>query len=174
MSVQWVIDAPVDVNQHGSTSMMGRYCKTYAGRVEIQTRKLTLSRAARNLLLIIDESRTADEWLSMLHGVSDADLAALLDAGLIERAGHASTASRAGPAPLPATTLGYSDLYDSLNGLLRDQLGLFRGYKFSLLVERASGHAELVDVARRFIDEVRELRGDTAADMVQRALGFSR
>lgn len=174
MSVQWAIDAPVDFNQHGSTSMMGRYSKTYAGRVEIQTRKQTLSRAARNLLLIIDESRTADEWLSMLHGVSDADLAALLDAGLIERVGQTGTASRAGPAPLPATTLGYSDLYDSLNGLLRDQLGLFRGYKFSLLVERASGHAELVDVARRFIDEVRELRGDTAADMVQRALGFSR
>ncbi|MEX8517520.1 MAG: hypothetical protein AB3X44_03240 [Leptothrix sp. (in: b-proteobacteria)] len=149
--------------------MMGRYSKTYTGRVEIQARSHALSRAARNLLLIIDETRPADEWLTMLLGASEIDLAALLNAGLVELANQKSSLTT-----LPSTTLGYSDLYDSLNGLLREQLGLFRGYKFSLIVERASGHAELVEVARRFIDEVRELRGETAAEMVIRALGFNR
>lgn len=173
-SAPWTIPVPMGFNQQGTSSMTGRFSKTYAGRVEIQTRTLALSRAARNLLLIIDESRTADEWLAMLQGVTDADLAALVDAGLIAPTSPQALARPSAPLPLPATTLGYNDLYDSLNGLLREQLGLFRGYKFSLLVERASGHAELVEVARRFIDEVRELRGDAAAEMVRRALGFGR
>lgn len=172
MSAQWSSVAPEGavVNLHGrSAVMMGRYSKTYTGRVEIQARSHALSRAARNLLLIIDETRPADEWLTMLLGASEIDLAALLNAGLVELANQKSSLTT-----LPSTTLGYSDLYDSLNGLLREQLGLFRGYKFSLIVERASGHAELVEVARRFIDEVRELRGETAAEMVIRALGFNR
>lgn len=173
MSAQWPVTAPGQavINMHGSTVMMGRYRKTYAGRVEIQARSHALSRAARNLLLIIDETRPVDEWLSMLMGASEVDLAALLDAGLIEAAGDRKTGAQ---AVLPSTTLGYSDLYDGLNGLLREQLGLFRGYKFSLIVERASGHAELVEVARHFIEEVRETRGESAAELVSRALGFSR
>ncbi|MEY4753612.1 MAG: hypothetical protein RJA44_1287 [Pseudomonadota bacterium] len=149
--------------------MRGYYSKTSAGRVEIQARIHPLSRTARNLLLIIDGTKPAEEWMTMLAGATAADLSALIDAGLVAplRSGERAQA-------MPSTTLGYSDLYDSLNGLLREQLGLFRGYKFSLVVEKAASHAELVEVARRFIEEVRELRGDTAAELVTRALGFVR
>jgi hypothetical protein len=71
-----------------------------------------------------------------------------------------------------STNLSYTELYDSLNGLIREQLGLFRGYRFSLDIEKASGLPELVDVARRFIDTVHDQRGEAAAQMVARALGF--
>ena len=64
---------------------------------------------ARTLLLIIDASKTGDEWLSMVNGVAAADLARLLGAGLIAQAGGAAPAAaadgrlraRAGGALLP-------------------------------------------------------------------------
>ncbi|MBK6851188.1 MAG: hypothetical protein IPG93_06210 [Burkholderiales bacterium] len=78
------------------------------------------------------------------------------------------------PPPEFVSNLSYAELYDSLNGLIREQLGLFKGYRFSLDIERATGLPELTDVAKRFIDVVHETRGATAAQLVARALGFIR
>ncbi|MEY8878021.1 MAG: hypothetical protein AB9M60_16025 [Leptothrix sp. (in: b-proteobacteria)] len=69
-------------------------------------------------------------------------------------------------------TLGYTELYDSLNALLRENLGLIRGYRYTMRIERARDITELQIVARDFIAEVQRLRGATIARMVQRALGF--
>ncbi|MEY2686900.1 MAG: hypothetical protein RL375_1098 [Pseudomonadota bacterium] len=149
--------------------MLRSYRKTVVGRAEIRDRTLPLSRTARNLLLIIEPSQPAHHWLNMLLGATESDLVALLRAGLIEYA----------PLPEAAPTefvsnLSYGELYDSLNGLIREQLGLFKGYRFSLDIERATGLPELTDVAKRFIDVVHETRGATAAQLVARALGFIR
>ena len=76
------------------------------------------------------------------------------------------------PAPGGATGLGYAELYDSLNALVRETLGLLKGYRYSLKIERASGQAELEGVALEFVQEVRRLRGDSMARMVARALGL--
>jgi hypothetical protein len=76
------------------------------------------------------------------------------------------------PEALGRSALGYTELYDSLNALLRETLGLFRGYRYTLRIERAQNVVELEAVAREFLAEVRRLRGDTMARMVQRALGF--
>lgn len=80
-------------------------------------------------------------------------------------------------APLDASAggrsaLGYSELYDSLNALVRETLGLLKGYRYTLRIERAQNVAELESVAAAFVVEVRRLRGDSMARMVERALGL--
>ena len=49
--------------------------KTDSGRAEIRARALPLSRAARNLLLVLDASKPAGQWLSLVAGATEADLA---------------------------------------------------------------------------------------------------
>ncbi|HMZ00098.1 MAG TPA: hypothetical protein PLW24_16810 [Burkholderiaceae bacterium] len=84
-----------------------------------------------------------------------------------------------GFAPLDAapvaggrSALGYSELYDSLNALVRETLGLLKGYRYTLRIERAQNVTELESVAAAFVVEVRRLRGDSMARMVERALGI--
>lgn len=108
-----------------------------------------------------------------------------------------SPASRGGlPAPVPApviapqeadpqsafiplstrprlhSTLGYADLYDSLNALARQTLGLFRGYRYTLRIEKAQDLDDLEQVASDFVAEVERLRGLATARTVRRALGL--
>ena len=63
--------------------MADAYAKTDAGRREIRERAQSLSRPARNLLLIIDASKPGDTWLKLVQGASAEDLAHLLASGLI-------------------------------------------------------------------------------------------
>lgn len=71
-----------------------------------------------------------------------------------------------------ATGLGYHELYDSLNALVRETLGLLKGYRYSLKIERARTLVELEAVALEFVVEVRKLRGESRARLVERALGL--
>ncbi len=72
-----------------------RYRKTDAGRAEIKARSLTaLSRGGRSLLLMLDGSRTAREWLAMVNGATRADLELMLAHGLV-----AALAGAAGAGP---------------------------------------------------------------------------
>ena len=66
-----------------------RFAKTEAGRQEIRQRALPLLRPARNLLLIIDPSRSAAEWIGLVQGCDRAALQALQDAGLVADIGPA-------------------------------------------------------------------------------------
>lgn len=184
--------------------MVERYSKTEKGRIEIRTRALTLSRTARNLLLIIDSSRSLPEWLAMVQGSNSQDGAALIEAGLIEaiaiKTGGDNKASTRPPvvAAVPvmaanvaaaksetvedapassssspkAVNLGYVELYDGLNALVKETLGLFKGYRFSLDIERARDLQELQVVAQRFVEEVAKTRGESVARVVRRALGL--
>jgi hypothetical protein len=76
------------------------HVKTDAGRAEIKARSLPLSRAARNLLLVIDGSKPGSQWLSLVHGVTSADLDSLVSLGLIAPVAPPATA----PAPLAPIT----------------------------------------------------------------------
>ena len=85
---------------------MQHLTKTDAGRAEIRARSLPLSRAARNLLFIIDADHDTDYWLKMVRGSEPADLQALIDSGLVApaqvrsaRAGSAGTSAGAGGTP---------------------------------------------------------------------------
>ncbi|MFM2348056.1 MAG: hypothetical protein RL654_2809 [Pseudomonadota bacterium] len=70
------------------------------------------------------------------------------------------------------STLGHADLYDSLNALARQTLGLFRGYRYTLRIEKAQDLDELEQVASDFVAEVERLRGRAVARTVRRALGL--
>ncbi len=123
--------------------LAGRYTKTEAGRGEIRSRALSLSRPARNLLLIIDSSRPATEWLGLVQGSDAAALQALLDAGLVAaaRAGGGADAP-VGPVGVPVAPLGpaaaapprmslaqalehrsYKSLHDRITAEARPRLG---------------------------------------------------
>jgi len=152
--------------------------KTPAGHHEIRARTLSLARPARTLLVLADGSRGREQLLKMVQGATSEDLTKLIEAGLISEAGD-EPAARAEDAVAtvaePAETgLTYHDLYDSLNALCKEQLGLFKGFRYSLEIEKADGVAGLREVARRFVADVQKTNGDTAAQMVRRALGLSR
>jgi hypothetical protein len=167
-----------------------RFNKTEAGRQEIRARTHALSRSARNLLFIIDDTRPAAQWLTMIHGAGADDLQSLLQAHLVESVpggrrepaeppvadrprARAATAAPSPPAVF-ATPLSYAEFHAGLTDMVREHLGLLKGYRISLEIERASGLSELVEVAMRFADEVHKLNGAAAAQLVRRTLNLPR
>lgn len=56
----------------------------------------------------------------------------------------------------------YSALYDTLTAQVKGQLGLVKGYRFALEVERAAGLTELQTLARRFTQGLRDDHGMAA------------
>jgi len=155
--------------------MAMRYQKTDAGRDEIRTRKLELSRPARTLLLIIDAGKSGDEWLAMVQGVVAADLVRLLEAGLIAPLAESRPLAPAAPrGPKLAEALQsytYRELYDRLTAVARPQLGLVKGYKMVLEIEKCSGVDEIRALALRFVEELRAAQGDKAVRDFCRELG---
>lgn len=179
--------------------MAAIYAKTELGQNEIRERAHALQRHSRTLLVLVDGTRTGEQLLGMVQGATAADLAVLVEAGLIAetgtsrgpRASAAAPAAAVAPAApaaqvpvaappaaagdaMPDESLGYRELYDSLNALSKEQLGLFKGYKFALEIEKADGVEGLREVALRLVDEVQKVKGDSAAQMVRRALGIKR
>ncbi|WP_430418727.1 hypothetical protein [Methylibium petroleiphilum] len=165
--------------------MADRYTKTETGRAEIRARVHALTRTARNLLLIIDPSRDGANWVSMVQGASAADLQTLVDAGLVALLGGPSVVPSVPPsepepstAPAPATapgaleasSLSYSDLYDLLPSLAKQHLGLMKGYRFVLAIEKADGLVGLQSVARDLLTEIERAKGAAVARSARRAL----
>jgi hypothetical protein len=162
--------------------------KTEAGRAEIRARALPLSRAARNLLLVLDATKTAGEWLGLVAGATPADLDTLIQQGLIGAEGKAA-APRAAPAgsPPPAATpiaqpasapaggsplLDRAALYTYLSGQATKLLGPFKGYAFALEVERCDSLPELQALALQLVERVQKAKGEDAAAAVREALGL--
>jgi hypothetical protein len=154
-----------------------RFSKTAAGRDEIKSRAHKITRTARNLLLIVDAARPGSDWVALIHGATPADLDLLLEQGLIEVAHvDAPGAERAAPARSMSEALGalsYDQLYGLLTSQARDRLGLFKGLKTVLEVEKCSGIADLQALAVRFVDMVRDAQGDGAAKQMRLALGMA-
>src|SRR3954452_7456146 len=106
-----------------------RYQKTDAGRAEIRARSLDLSRPARTLLVVIDATKTGDEWLPLVQGTGVPDLARLAGSGLVAAVAGAAPAPAAQPAVPTAgpaleqalARLGYRELYDRLTAAARSR-----------------------------------------------------
>ncbi len=79
------------------------YSKTEAGRTEIKSRALVTARVARNLLLVIDGSKTGRQWLGLVQGASEADLLLLLQQGLVAPVGVAAPTAPASTAATPSS-----------------------------------------------------------------------
>lgn len=147
-----------------------RFQKTDAGRAEIRARTLDLPRPARNLLLIIDGTRTGDEWLAMVVGATAADFQALVARGLISALSQASMAPPEiveEPLAQALQLVGYRALYDYLTSNARSRLGLMKGYRAVLEIERCTDIASLRLYALQFVDLVREAEGPDAARVVR-------
>jgi len=174
-----------------------RFEKTALGHQEIRERSHGLSRTSRMMLVLADGQRTGEELLALVKGSTAADVALLLEQGLIDAVTSFGPGGDAraefdtvqalrqfgleaaddlngfeAPREVAATGLSYTELYDSLNALAKEQLGLFKGYRFSLEIERANGIDEMRAMAQRFVLEVRKAKGEAAAQMVRRALGL--
>lgn len=154
------------------------YIKTEAGRAEIKARALPLSRSTRNLLLVLDGSRSARQWLSMVQGVGEADIAYLIEQGLIASGAAAATKPAAAPQPAPTPTsaeirLDYQQLYAYLSSQATKQLGLMKGYVFALEVEQCHDLAELQKLAQSLVERVQQSKGEAAAAELRQVLGLA-
>ncbi len=163
------------------------HSKTDAGRAEIRARALPLSRTARNLLLVLDASKTAGEWLRLVAGATEADLETLHQHGLIApqgaggqpltpqpaRASAVAAPTAAAPAVAgSAPLLDRAALYTYLSGEATKLLGPFKGYAFALEVERADSLAALQALALQLVERVQKAKGEAAAAAVRGALGL--
>ena len=162
----------------------------------MQERSLALKRTSRTLLVLADGTRTLEELLQFVRGSDLTDLEELRAAGLVTLSEAPSAGPRraeatagAGPAPRalvartpevrpsdapealkPAAAMSYQELYAALNLLCRDYLGLIKGFRYSMEIEKAADVHELKAVARRFAVEVEQTKGHDAGQLVRRAL----
>ena len=144
------------------------YCKTDAGKQEIQDRGRKLPASLRSLLLMVDGQRDQTqlrELMTGLHAPDDA-LEQLLAMGLVKRDDPTTTAAAgvsvpppapavpgsAVPAPaaplpgevkLPADFGRYRSLYEIVTDTIRRHLGL-KGYFMQLRVEKCADVDELL------------------------------
>ena len=169
-----------------------RFSKTEAGRLEIQARAMPLARSSRNLLLIIDSSRSAVEWIGIVQGCDLATLQALQDAGLVSdmdtnsagsfgvsqspdagvapALGSAAAASQHMSVAQALENCSYSSLYDRITAEARPRLGLIRGYKMIMALEQCSNPTETRALALRFIEQERDLHGEAAGKALTQLL----
>lgn len=75
--------------------MASTFVKTSAGAAEMRLRAQSITRAARDLLFVIDGSRTAAAWAALIHGTTDADIKHLVEKGLIANAQAKAQAQKA-------------------------------------------------------------------------------
>lgn len=160
------------------------HSKTDVGRAEIRARTLPLSRTARNLLLVLDASKPAGEWVRLVAGATEADVETLRQHGLIAPqnaagqplAPQAAVVATPPPAAKPPAAgsplLDRAALYTYLSGEATKLLGPFKGYAFALEVERADSLAGLQALALQLVERVHKAKGDAAAAAVRDALGL--
>lgn len=157
------------------------WAKTGAGRAEIQARVLVRERAQRNLLLLIDGQKSDELLIAQLAGIKAEDFTALEAMGLIEpvvmpeRSGVARSASISASASTPAAPIAdatpsdYVRFTEVLTQIIAKELGL-RGFALSLAVEKAGTIHELMEVARRVIDQIGDRKGASAAEAARQSL----
>ena len=157
------------------------WVKTDAGRAEMQSRALVKERPRRNLLLLIDGVKSEEILLANVAGVTAEDFQALRKLDLIAPAAGAVTVGNPAradafeatrpmvPLPLEAKALSQSEFTAVLTRLISSHLGL-RGFTLTLAIDKATTSAELRDVAQRFLEQIRERKGDSAAAEVRKAL----
>ena len=157
-------------------ALAARYARTEAGRAEIQRRALPLTRAGRNLLLTIDASRSAEDWLVLVQGATEGDLLALLQAGLVAaqaapKAVVPPAAQSAEPqAAAPRMSLAQALQTKTQEVLMRrivaearPRLGRVRGYMLVVEAEYCISADDVRALAQKFVEQVRERDGERAA-----------
>jgi len=151
--------------------MAQRYSKTSSGAKGGGR----LPRTTRNLLMLIDGTRAATNWIELIHGATAADVELLLANGLIEPAQTDADELLVPTRSLESAvaSLSYDQLYDLMTSQAKERLGLIKGFKIVLEVEKCSSLPELQALAVRFVGMVREVQGASAATKMCQALGMA-
>lgn len=152
--------------------MTSTFVKTSAGAAEMRVRAQSITRAARDLLFVIDSSRTAAAWAVLIHGTTHADIKHLVEKGLIANA-QAQEAAHVLTLDEAIATLSYDQLYGLLTTQARTRLGLISGFKLILATERCARLPELQELASRFFLMVRKSQGEGEANRMLLALGVA-
>lgn len=153
--------------------MQTMWCKTEAGRNEIQQRTRKLPAGLRSILLLVDGQRSDDELRTLMSGLHAPDDALQLLAadGLIERRSGASSllaaiAVPAGGAGAHAGTMTpaerYHLLYTRITDDIRAHIGL-KGYFLQLKVERCADADELAALLPDIATSLTKARDHTFA-----------
>ncbi|MEP7302370.1 MAG: hypothetical protein ABI699_12650 [Caldimonas sp.] len=164
------------------------WVKTDAGRAEMQSRALIKERARRNLLLLIDGTKSEEMLLGNLVGITAADFQELRKLDMIAPASGAVTVGNAALAPtsdpmrstvpqaLATAAAGgamsapdHSQFTAALTQLISANLGL-RGFTLTLAVDKASTLEEMREVEQRVIEQIRERKGEAAAAEAHKTL----
>ncbi len=165
------------------------WCKTEAGRAEVQARALVKERLQRNLLLLIDGVKSEEMLLANVVGLKREDFKFLESLNLIApvvppSSSRSSSSDRAHAATQPMTlppegeaagepsdgaAMDYGRYTATLTQLISSELGL-RGFTLTLAVEKASTVEELRAVGERVLEQIRERKGEAAAERARRVL----
>lgn len=155
--------------------MHQHYIKTDEGRDEIRSRARKLARPARNLLLIIDDSRSAQDWVELVHSASDQDFIELLQAGLVETSviqpRSIKPEVRGQTLDEALSRFSYEQLYAWLTSQARERLGLIRGFRTVLEIEKCANVDDLRVLAKQFLVLVEQRQGLPEARKLRAALG---
>lgn len=150
------------------------YVRTEAGKAEIRAHNLPLSRSARNLLMVIDASCSAQEWVGKVLGASADDLRQLAAAKLIGPP-RAGSSARSIQAHVSVETAIKAWTYDALYTLLthetRERLGLIKGYRMILRIEGCPHLEGMQDLTLDFVAHLRHSHGEEAARRFRKLLG---
>jgi hypothetical protein len=182
--------------------MTACYAKTDFGLSVVRERTLALPRMLRTMLVLADGRRTGEQLTQLVQGSGEPELKSLVDTGLISEKPLASSTPSAKkrelelsapapdvlvdmelpgisavqepPAPTPEAhqTAALGDLYECLNAMAKEQLGLFKGLKYALEIEKAANAEQLVAIAHRYVVDVEKVKGKVAGRMARRALGL--
>src|SRR5205814_7243630 len=106
------------------------------------------------------DKHPGSNWVQLVHGATEADLQQLLSLGLIIYKQDAAPGLQLRSNRTLAEALAllsYEQLYALMTSQARDRLGLVRGFRFVLSIERCSNIDELRQLALEFMRLVREL-----------------
>ena len=156
-----------------TTTHAEAYVRTEAGRAEFRARTLSLSRPARNLLMVIDGSCSGDAWIAKVTGSTPADLDALLAAKLIAPVGGLAgkVVHQRVSVEVAVRDWTYDALYTLLTHEAKERFGLIKGYRLILKIEGCSDLAGIQAVALDFVEQLRKAHGEDSAARFRKQLG---
>jgi hypothetical protein len=148
----------------------------------MQARALVKERSQRNLLLLIDGVKTEEMLLANVVGLKPEDFTFLESLHLIAPVSGSSAVRATAPMPLASEApkaapeaapeenlFDYPHFTATLTKLISSELGL-RGFTLTLAVEKANSIEELRSVADRVLEQIRDRKGQAAAEKARRAL----
>ena len=156
-----------------TTTHAEAYARTEAGKAEIRTKSVPMSRPARNLLMVIDASCSGDAWIGKVNGSTPADLDVLIAARLVapQSGLRLQTVHQRVGVEVAVRDWTYDALYTLLTHEAKERFGLIKGYRLILRIEGCSDLAGMQAVALEFVEHLRKAHGEDAAARFRKQLG---